>query len=120
MAKREGDLAGRCPYVSKAQAVIGGRWKIEILYYIGLKDVTRFGGLKRCTGGISESTLSKQLRELETDGLIERNDFHEVPPRVEYALTARGKGFIPVLEAIRDWGEREFRDGTEGEDDMRG
>lgn len=110
MAVREGELAGRCPYVSKVQAVVGGRWKIEILYYIGIKGVGRFGTLRRCIGGISESTLSKQLRELKADGLIERHDFGEVPPRVEYSLTPRGEGFIPVLEAMRAWGEREFRD----------
>lgn len=110
MVVREGELAERCPYVSKVQSVVGGRWKIEILYYIGIKEVDRFGALKRCIGGISESTLSKQLRELEADGLISRHDFGEVPPRVEYSLTSRGEGFIPILEAIKEWGEREFRD----------
>lgn len=108
MAVRTGDLAERCPYVSRAQAVVGGRWKIELLYYIGMRGVTRFGGLKRSIGGISDSTLAKQLRELERDGLIDRHDFAEVPPRVEYALTERGRGLIPVLEALRDWAEREL------------
>lgn len=110
VAVRDGELAERCPYVSKVQAIIGGRWKIEILYYVGIKRVNRFGALKRCIGGISESTLSKQLRELEADLLISRHDFGEVPPRVEYALTSRGEGLIPVLEAMREWGEREFGD----------
>ena len=108
MAVRQGALGARCPYVSKVQAVVGGRWKIELLYYIGIKGVRRFGAIKRCVGGISDSTLSKQLRELERDGLISRHDFGEVPPRVEYRLTPRGEGFVPVLEALREWGEREF------------
>ena len=88
--------------------MVGGRWRIELLYYIGIKGVRRFGAIKRRFGGISDSTLSKQLRELERDGLISRHDFGEVPPRVEYRLTSRGEGFVPVLEALREWGEREF------------
>ena len=114
MARRSGELERRCPYVSKVQAVIGGRWKIEILYYVGMKGVRRFGELKRCIGGISDSTLSKQLRELEADGLLLREDFGEVPPHVEYTLSDRGKGFVPVLEALRAWGEAEYAQEASG------
>ena len=76
-----------------------------------MRGVTRFGGLRRSVGGISDSTLSRQLRELERDDLVERHDFGEAPPRVKYALTERGRGLVPVLEALRDWGEREYREG---------
>lgn len=60
--------------------MIGGKWKIKILFYIALRDVRHFGELRRCIGNISESTLSKQLRELVADGMLERIDHGQVPP----------------------------------------
>lgn len=108
MARRSGDEVERCPAVSTLQRMIGGKWKIEILFYLGMKDVSRFGQLRRCIGNISESTLSKQLRELADDGFIERIDYGEVPPRVEYRLTERGRAFVPILEEMKTWAEREL------------
>lgn len=105
MARRTGEEVERCRAVSTIQRMIGGKWKIEILFYIALRDVRRFGELRRCIGNISESTLSKQLRELVQDGLIERIDFNEVPPRVEYELTPLGRSFVPILTAMKAWGE---------------
>lgn len=67
-----------------------------------------FGQLRRCIGNISESTLSKQLKELVDDGFLVRTDFGEVPPRVEYNLTSRGESFIPILLAMKQWGEEEL------------
>ena len=72
----------RCLTISTVQKILGGKWKIEILYYIGLQNVRRFGALRRHIGGITESSLTKQLRELESDGFINRYDFKEVPPHV--------------------------------------
>ena len=80
MAQRRGEEVERCKSVSTIQRMIGGKWKIEILFYIALKDVRHFGQLRRCIGNISESTLSKQLRELVADGFLTRTDFGEVPP----------------------------------------
>lgn len=108
MAKRQGEEVERCRSVSTLQRMIGGKWKIEILFYISLKDVRHFGQLRRCIGNISESTLSKQLRELVADGFLERIDYGEVPPRVEYRLTSQGESFIPILLAMKEWGEREL------------
>ena len=108
MARRKGEEIERCKSVSTLQRMIGGKWKIEILLYIALKDVHHFGQLRRCIGNISESTLSKQLKELVDDGFLERVDFGEVPPRVEYALTSQGTSFIPVLLAMKEWGEEEL------------
>lgn len=96
---------GRCPTISTLQKIIGGKWKIEILYYVGLKNVHRFGELLRHIGNIAESSLTKQLRELEADGFLTRYDYKEVPPRVEYSLTEMGESFIPVLEHMKQWGE---------------
>ncbi len=108
MAQRRGEEIERCRSVSTIQRMIGGKWKIEILFYIALKDVRHFGQLRRCIGTISESTLSKQLKELVEDGFLARTDFGEVPPRVEYALTPRGKSFVPILLAMKQWGEAEL------------
>lgn len=95
----------RCTTVSTLQKILGGKWKIEILYYIAFQDIHRFGELRRHVGDITESSLTKQLRELEADGFISRYDFKEVPPHVEYNLTDLGKSFIPVLEHMKQWGE---------------
>ena len=108
MARRKGEEVERCKSVSMLQRMIGGKWKIEILFYIALKDVRHFGQLRRCIGNISESTLSKQLKELVEDGFLERIDYGEVPPRVEYKLTSKGERFIPILLAMKRLGEEEL------------
>ena len=95
----------RCVTISTVQKIFGGQWKIEILYYIGRQNVHRFGELRRHIGDITESSLTKQLRELEADGFINRHDFKEVPPRVEYTLTELGKSFMSVLDVIKNWGD---------------
>lgn len=95
----------RCVTISTIQKILGGKWKIEILYYIGRQNVHRFGELRRHIGDITESSLTKQLRELEADGFINRHDFKEVPPRVEYTLTELGKSFMSVLDVIKNWGD---------------
>jgi DNA-binding HxlR family transcriptional regulator len=98
----------RCTTISTIQKIVGGKWKIEILYYIGLQNINRFGELRRHIGDITESSLTKQLRELQTDGFISRYDYKEVPPKVEYSLTDLGKSFIPVLEFMKQWGEKTY------------
>ena len=108
MARRKGKEVERCKSVSTLQRMIGGKWKIEILFYIALKDVRHFGQLRRCIGNISESTLSKQLKELVEDGFLERIDYGEVPSRVEYKLTSQGESFIPILLAMKQWGEEQL------------
>ena len=95
----------RCKTVSTIQKILGGKWKIEIIYYITFKDIHRFGELRRAIGDITESSLTKQLRELEADGFISRYDFKEVPPHVEYNLASIGESFIPVFEHMKRWGD---------------
>lgn len=84
---------------------IGRQVETEILYYIAFHDIQRFGALRRQLGEITESSLTKQLRELEADGFLVRHDFHEVPPRVEYTLTDLGKSFMDVIAYMKTWGD---------------
>ena len=84
--------------------LIGGKWKVLILWI--LKDaILRFSELKRNVPNITQKMLTKQLRELESDGLIWRKIYPQVPPKVEYSLTDRGKSLLPVLRAMHKWGE---------------
>jgi DNA-binding HxlR family transcriptional regulator len=92
-----------CP-VETTLKVIGGKWKVMILHFL-LEDTRRFGELTRCLGRISARTLTQQLRELEEDGVIVRKDFGEIPPKVEYTISALGRTLSPVLHAMADWGE---------------
>lgn len=91
-----------CP-VSRCMQVIGGKWKIIILY--ALKNGTnRFGALQKMINSISKQMLTTQLRELEKDGIITREIFPEIPPRVEYTITPLGKTLFPIIEAMDKWG----------------
>ncbi len=92
-----------CP-VEVTLDVIGGKWKILILWHLEERAL-RFAELGRRIPQISDRMLSRQLRELETDGLISRQAYAEVPPRVEYSLTECGGTLGPLIAAICDWGE---------------
>jgi len=96
--------------VELALDIVGGKWKMPILWR--LKDgVWRYGELKRSLNRITHKMLTEQLRELENDGLVHRKVYPEIPPKVEYSLTDKGKTVIPVIEKLRDWGIR-CRDGS--------
>jgi DNA-binding HxlR family transcriptional regulator len=96
--------AGVCGLVP-ALAVIGGKWKALILWEVNDRP-KRFGELKRGVQGISEKMLIQALRELEADGVVHRQAFHEIPPRVEYAVTKFGASLNAALEPLCKWGER--------------
>ncbi len=83
----------QCAAMVRVQNILSGKWKITILWYIAEYEVQRFGELRRRLGDITQSTLTKQLRELEQDGFISRYIYQEVPPKVEYSLTDLGKSF---------------------------
>ena len=80
------ETLARCVPMSRLQSVIGGKWKILILWYISFYKVQRFGELLRRLDGITQSTLTKQLRELENDGFLHREVYNEIPPKMEYSL----------------------------------
>lgn len=100
------DMMARCVPMNKLQSVIGGKWKILILWYVSFYKVQRFGELMRRLDGITQSTLTKQLRELEADGFLHREIYREIPPKVEYTLTKLGESFIPVLQVMMAWSQQ--------------
>ncbi len=86
--------------------MIGGKCKPLILYMLAEDGTRRFKDLMREVKGISQKTLTNQLRELEMDGLILRQSFNEIPPRVEYSITDKGLTLMPILELMCEWGEK--------------
>lgn len=85
--------------------LIGGKWKSLILWHLGQNDVMRFGALTRIHPLLTQKMLTQQLRELEADGLIARQVYAQVPPKVEYSLTPQGQGLRPVLDTMVRWGQ---------------
>lgn len=83
---------------------IEGRWKLLILFHLFDKGVMRFSAIEKAIPGVTQKMLIQQLRALESDGIIERTIYPEVPPRVEYGLTAWGKSMCPALDALLEWG----------------
>ena len=99
------DTMARCIPMSSLQSVLSGKWKILILWYIAFYKVQRFGELMRRLDGITQATLTKQLRELENDGFVHREIYKEIPPKVEYTLTVMGKSFVPILNDMMNWSQ---------------
>jgi DNA-binding HxlR family transcriptional regulator len=92
-----------CP-VEATLELIGGKWKGVILFHL-LDGTKRFSALQRAVGDITQRMLTRQLREMEADGLVARKIYPVVPPRVEYSLTDEGKTLAPVIDALKSWGE---------------
>ncbi len=102
MAHKQYDCNMGCP-VEAALEVIGGKWKGVILYHLS-SQTYRFNELRRLMPEITQRMLTKQLRELEADHLISRKVYPEVPPKVEYSMTAYGETLTPVIHALQTWG----------------
>ena len=99
------EMLARCVPMSRLQSVLGGKWKILILWYIAVYRVQRFNELQRRLDGVTQSSLTKALRELERDGFLHRKIYQEIPPRVEYSLTPMGESFAPILHSMLAWSE---------------
>ncbi len=106
MACRMKDFKGkeyRC-FFELTLLVIGGKWKPIILNHLFLEKTLRFGEIRKRIPDVTERMLTKQLRELEADGLIHRKVYKVVPPKVEYTLNHIGARLVPVLKSMREWG----------------
>jgi len=85
-------------------SVIGGKWKMVILYLLAEDEPVRFNQLKKQIGSITYKTLSSQLKELEEDGMVNRKEYPQIPPKVEYSLTEKAKSLLPAMEKLCEWG----------------
>lgn len=101
------DCGPGCP-VEGTLSLIGGKWKGVILHHL-LEGTLRFNEIRRRLPKVTQRMLTNQLRELEADGLLIRTVYPEVPPKVEYSLSPRGRSLAPVIAALRDWGEAHMR-----------
>lgn len=102
--------SGKCPVreqicVATAAAIVGSKWTPQLIYALA-NGVERFCELQKEAGGINPRTLSARLDELEQTGIVRKNTFAEVPPRVEYILTEKGRDLLPILECMVEWGEK--------------
>ncbi|MEE1931399.1 helix-turn-helix domain-containing protein [Streptomyces sp. TRM 70351] len=86
--------------------IVDGKWKVLVVWALSERPHCRFGALRRMVGDVSEKVLAQQLRELEADGVIHREVYDEVPPRVEYRLTEAGIALGEALEPLGAWAER--------------
>ena len=87
-------------------SLIQGKYKMFILYTLMAYEVVRFNELQKYIKTISYKTLSSTLKELEANGLVHREEYPQIPPKVEYSLTERGKSLIPILDQMCEWGEK--------------
>ncbi len=101
----ENQDVSECCAVGASIKVFGGKWKSIILYYLLDDGPIRFNALQRRVNGITQRMLTKQLRDLQGYGLVHREAYPEVPPRVEYSLTEKGKTLKPILLLLREWGD---------------
>ena len=90
-------------------AVVGGKWKASILWHLALQTM-RFSDLQRQFSGTTRKMLTQQLRELEADGLVHREVYPQVPPKVEYSLTEKGRSIYPILEMMCSWAQQYLQD----------
>ncbi len=97
-----------CP-AERAIYFLGGKWKIRILFTLFQNKTVRFNELKKVLKTITQQMLSKQLKELEADGIVNRKVHQVVPPKVEYSLTEFGLSVIPILKSFSDWNKRNTR-----------
>ncbi|GGJ16710.1 winged helix-turn-helix transcriptional regulator [Paenibacillus hunanensis] len=101
--KGKDTVIGDTPF-GYTMSVICGKWKLAILYLLAARQPVRFNEMQRQLGAITYKVLSAQLKELEADGLVERTEYPQIPPKVEYTLTPKAQTLLPVLEQLCEWG----------------
>ncbi|MDF2869862.1 MAG: transcriptional regulator [Anaerocolumna sp.] len=91
-------------------SIIGGKWKIIIMFWIWKSEVLRYGELMSSIKGITHKMLSTQLKELEKDNIIIRTEYQQIPPKVEYTLTDKGLSLMPILSEMCNWGKENLKE----------
>lgn len=86
-------------------SIVSGKWKLKIIYILACMGTVRYGTLKKNIEGITHKMLSTQLKELESEEIVLRNEYPQVPPKVEYSLTGKGKSLIPLVVSMCEWGK---------------
>ena len=99
-----------CDKMEEVMDQISGKWKMRILFMVGAHGTLRYGELRRLLDGVTHKMLSNQLKELAADGLVERIDYGEVPPRVDYRLTPNGEALMPIFDDIQAYIRKNGRD----------
>ena len=94
----------RCT-VRKSLEILGGKWKLLMIYYLKSQQPLRYGELKRLMPDISEKMLIQELKSLVKNGVLKRKSYPEIPPRVEYSLTEKGKEVLPIIDLLNSFGD---------------
>ena len=102
MEKEENNTV--CP-LKYALNLVGGKWKLPIICILAREESVRYNSLKRKLVGITNMMLSQSLKELEENGIVHREQYNEIPPRVEYSLTKEGRSILEPLESLSEWGK---------------
>ena len=105
--KLETDI--RCP-LEYGLEIFGGKWKSRILCVLAAEGVLRYSGIRKEMVNITDAVLASTLKELIADGLVERKSYDEIPPRVEYSLTEKGRSVVPILQSICKWSGMFYKD----------
>ena len=105
MKKHDDALTLECP-VTYTLSILGGKWKWLIIYLLFEHNILRYGELKKRLLGITHKMLSQQLKELDAANLINRKEYQQIPPKVEYSLSEQGKTLLPILNLMCEWGRK--------------
>lgn len=112
--KKKLDEDIRCP-LEYGLAVFGGKWKSRIICVLSANERLRYSELRNEMYNITDAVLASTLKDLMTDGIVERKSYDEIPPRVEYNLTEKGRSVVPILQEICNWSGLFYRESTENE-----
>ncbi|CDS99364.1 Transcriptional regulator, hxlR family [Clostridioides difficile] len=84
--------------------IVGGKWKLPIICMLAVENPIRYSSIKRKLDGITNTMLAQSLKDLESTGIVHRKQYNEIPPKVEYTLTSKGKSIVPILQQFANWG----------------
>lgn len=93
------------PFFGYTLSIISGKWKLQIIYHLSKNGVVRYNELQRMLGKITYKTLSTALKEMVNNGIIHREEYPQIPPKVEYSLTEKGQTLWPIIQEMCQWGE---------------